>query len=778
MALCLITFLSLICLSPVFGEADSDGLFSSSDAVAHLDSSNFKRTVTGTDHAWFVDFYSIWCGHCVRFAPVYKAFGSDIEDWYKVIRVGAIACSSSGNSPTCRRYDIWGYPTVKFFPPKSADSHKGTSFNGDRTADDLRKKALDYLLDWLKTHSAPASWPKLTPYRSISEFVSSCGTARHRFLVADNDKYLAREVILDFSYAHPGVCVGQMKRSDARRAGISSFPSLNLVTSSEQMHTININGGGRKAMATAIRSILNGHYDSGVSSPQTTQKTPAVNTTYLYTPPDGVHNFDLESAVYYSLCSRPPDGVHNFDLESAVYYSLCSRPPDGVHNFDLESAVYYSLCSRPPDGVHNFDLESAVYYSLCYRPPDGVHNFDLESAVYYSLWLEIGTHQIIDGERLAVLKHYIDILSRYYPGPELVHSFLNKTNTWLKGVSTSLVGQQWLNRISNMQDPGKAFVLNKERWAACKGSQPRFRGYPCSLWTLFHAITVNAEQIERQNSMFDPKEVPVLMNDYIQQFFGCRECAVNFGKGARRINTAVSGRTDAILWLWKSHNRANHWLHKDPTEDPQQAKIQFPSYKACALCRRPRSYDLFDNRTVWDDSQVLQYLTHFYAKEYIQDTSTDDQSGHSGDTGDVAVNPRCTVEVTEWSACSLTCGVGTSHRMSNNNNACLSRIEYRVCHIRPCGVTNWSRIHARRLDQCFYDGATYQLMQPQPLRFGSCHSLSVYYFRFCGSCPNQCCYPVSGRTVTVPVVCNNSYRASVKMFLIEKCNCDYECPDY
>jgi len=80
MGLRLITALSLICLwSPVLGEADSAGLFSTSDAVVHLDSANFQRTVTGTDHAWFVDFYSTWCGHCVRFAPVYKAFGRDIE---------------------------------------------------------------------------------------------------------------------------------------------------------------------------------------------------------------------------------------------------------------------------------------------------------------------------------------------------------------------------------------------------------------------------------------------------------------------------------------------------------------------------------------------------------------------------------------------------------------------------------------------------------------------------------------------------------------------------
>jgi len=91
-------------------------------------------------------------------------------------------------------------------------------------------------------------------------------------------------------------------------------------------------------------------------------------------------------------------------------------------------------------------------------------------------------------------------------------------------------------------------------------------------------------------------------------------------------------------------------------------------------------------------------------------------------------------------------------------------------------LMQWSQMHAYQLDQCYDGGATYQLMQPRHLVFGNCYSLSTYYFRFCGSCPNQCCYPVSGSTASVPVICNNSYRTSVKMFIIEKCKCDYECP--
>ena len=38
----------------------------------------------------------------------------------------------------------------------------------------------------------------------------------------------------------------------------------------------------------------------------------------------------------------------------------------------------------------------------------------------------------------------------------------------------------------------KPFEGTPKDWKACQGSNPKYRGYPCSLWTLFHTLTVNA----------------------------------------------------------------------------------------------------------------------------------------------------------------------------------------------------------------------------------------------------------------------------------------------
>jgi hypothetical protein len=44
----------------------------------------------------------------------------------------------------------------------------------------------------------------------------------------------------------------------------------------------------------------------------------------------------------------------------------------------------------------------------------------------------------------------------------------------------------------------------------------------------------------------------------------------------------------------------------------------------------------------------------------------------------------CQLVNSEWTACSKTCNVGTSIRLSNNNTDCRIEIQVRLCLIRPC----------------------------------------------------------------------------------------------
>jgi len=65
----------------LFWTSSIDGkvLYSDEDDVISLNVTSFNRTVLGTSNAWLVEFFSSWCGHCVRFAPLYKQLATDIK---------------------------------------------------------------------------------------------------------------------------------------------------------------------------------------------------------------------------------------------------------------------------------------------------------------------------------------------------------------------------------------------------------------------------------------------------------------------------------------------------------------------------------------------------------------------------------------------------------------------------------------------------------------------------------------------------------------------------
>ncbi len=106
------------------------------------------------------------------------------------------------------------------------------------------------------------------------------------------------------------------------------------------------------------------------------------------------------------------------------------------------------------------------------------------------------------------------------------------------------------------------------------------------------------------------------MKGYIGQFFGCMECRVNFLKMTVSINEEVREADDAILWLWRGHNKANERLHDDPSEDPHHPKIQFPESIMCSEC-----WTSHRGKLVCHEDNVLKYLKKFYSRyNIIQDS--------------------------------------------------------------------------------------------------------------------------------------------------------------
>ena len=56
----------------------------------------------------------------------------------------------------------------------------------------------------------------------------------------------------------------------------------------------------------------------------------------------------------------------------------------------------------------------------------------------------------------------------------------------------SLAKETCYLQVEELNEMYRPFKSTPEEYQGCRGSRPIFRGYPCSLWQLFHSLMVNA----------------------------------------------------------------------------------------------------------------------------------------------------------------------------------------------------------------------------------------------------------------------------------------------
>lgn len=106
------------------------------DDVIELTDANFEQKVLGTKDLALVNFFAPWCGHCQRLAPEWKLAAAELKG--KVV-VGAL--DATVHTVTASRFQVRGYPTIKYFPVGAKDGH-ALDYQGGRTASDIVAWAL------------------------------------------------------------------------------------------------------------------------------------------------------------------------------------------------------------------------------------------------------------------------------------------------------------------------------------------------------------------------------------------------------------------------------------------------------------------------------------------------------------------------------------------------------------------------------------------------------------------------------------------------------------
>ncbi|XP_072530747.1 CCN family member 2b [Salminus brasiliensis] len=137
-----------------------------------------------------------------------------------------------------------------------------------------------------------------------------------------------------------------------------------------------------------------------------------------------------------------------------------------------------------------------------------------------------------------------------------------------------------------------------------------------------------------------------------------------------------------------------------------------------------------------------------------------------------SVRDNCIVQTTEWSECSVTCGMGVSSHITNANERCQLVRQTRVCMIRPCQIQQGKII--KKGKKCV---RTPKNQQGMHFELSDCQSMRTYKPKFCGVCTDgRCCTPQTTITAEVEFRCPEGASFKRKMMFIKTCSCHYGCP--
>jgi len=535
-------------------------LYSPDDKIVLLNSTNFQPTICGSERAWLVEFYSSWCGHCIHFAPTFKQLAADVYGWRDVMGIAAIDCAQDVNMPTCREYEVMGYPSIKFFSPGTPAGDMGEErASRDKSVPAIKKDMVSFLKELqLKKEKAGRGWPNLLPAEMEAGNPVGLwddGAVLAIVMVEEVNATMGSEVLLDI------------------------WPAV------------------KKLQVPLTITRVEGKDGEGILHRHSVLQSPALVALRK----DGslVDNFPGQKPTrefWYAA-------IKDFIWARSSELSLSQQNIKGLDN-DVGAPV----AVPPPKEGKQKNASKKEVIARRFK----VFASDLEKAVHYSIAHEVAQHSSITGETLQALQDYVAVLEKYFPGRMEMMLFLREVRKWVGGHQDTVRGEDLQAWITGYQN--KHGLKPASDWIGCKGSQARYGGYPCGLWSLWHSLTIS----QAATHAGDPREVLKAMQGFIEHFFGCRECARHFQQAiqdGQAIKEEVETHDDAVLFLWKVHNKANQRLQGDMSEDPVFPKMVFPPKEFCKEC-----YGNAQGLNLWDEFdrvRVLDFLRQLYSQNRL-----------------------------------------------------------------------------------------------------------------------------------------------------------------
>jgi thiol oxidase len=618
-----ITTTSLAALSSSARAGDKRDLYTSKDAVLRLTTDTFKPTVfhDNKDVTFLVQFYNTFCGHCQMFAPIYKELASRVRNWTNVVRVAGIDCSKDENIPVCIENNIDGYPTLLLYPPNARFNEPNDkplnlrSLNIEWNVDDLEETLINYVgnlttsnrhypraVDAMQPikHDNITAVKRLYPSNTGHDVVNEHKSTQDLMLIVESEQsYLGRKLILEYFRIN--------SKLELRRVLLSNKALLKkLLTNEEYLKLEN-------SQPLLLKLDLHDNDDSKAQILVRGEAKHILPTLEESERQDFIYNrFKMFFEQFYYEELKEIGGHHDEHLDTARKPVTMDVSQKRNNNSNKDLDIHYL--------VHNDPVTSNKVFAV-----------DLLKGISYLMTHEVRIKGDLSPSEFNTIRNLLTILKKYLPLDKwdpTMGKFISDMRTRLDDrraeyERTGIKAQAMKDLLELSGSESVKSRYDREPWVSCAESDRQHKGYTCSLWLLFHTLTVG-EYAKAAPVRLRPMLVLTTMRDYITKFLGCTVCSSNFEKETKNLEESLTHRNSSVLWLWKTHNYVNQRLNNERPKDKRKplAAVIYPRHSRCPECYKTDvNYIGVDGRTLddveWSLPNVLEFMTNTFHVDKI-----------------------------------------------------------------------------------------------------------------------------------------------------------------
>lgn len=517
-------------------------LFNPDDNVVQLDFASVESGLSEPTSGKLVQFFNGFCEESQNFIPAFRNLSRKLYKWHRVLKVHVLDCGKDENDMICSIYSIRKTPTLRYFPPsyKLAPDNLGTEITHRNPKEIQSKLALNLQkLDYFKMFKRQDNVTHIFQTHKDIEYVAFVfQMCLDHFL-----PHLETGNSMEEKYASQGDCNedNPIVSLIGRNTILELLPYRKVVVRIFDNHDV-YNKFGISPVPNLV-VLVN-------KAGKLLFLTPEMDSSKAYVA--AIKQF----LIFVDLKPQKP---------------LPKTPPANI-----SEALRYEIFEQHkhhPSRIYRADLERAI---------DQILNVEFPGTTHFA------------GAKIVVLRNFVKLIYNSSPlKPEAREKLANLY--YSLRVKKQLSGVGFKNLLLKSV---KDYVFDGKQYVGCIASRPSLRGFNCSLWVLFHYLSVESKKLK-------PKSVLLVFLGYVRFFMNCKECDMKISEFKKlRPIANVTNDDEQILWLWEAHNYVNKQLAGDSTEDPKFPKIQFPSERDCPKCR--------NNATEWRTEEVLHYLKGIY----------------------------------------------------------------------------------------------------------------------------------------------------------------------